>query len=521
MDVLPMLTQNDSVIGTGEWEDHQCVQFKNDIQVGDIVCVRDGNKPLALCKVTSNAFKDPSLQGKFVHENYRKVKVLEYYTAEEKFPQPQGTLQSAINSNTPTWQFINAWYKSFIQAAAMRDARSLLETKGQIILQGPPGTGKTRLAKDIAESIICGFVNEDKKEQANNLKSKADQFRLIQFHPSYSYEDFVRGIAAKTVDGGISYEVEEKSLAQLARKALNNTQASKEGKSVQILDKGPQSVWSQFCEEIKNKLEVNTKVELSDSVWITAVETDRFRYRGNWKSEYDPSLKFSDIEQGIINNASTPQAFMKLNDISRTALDSASATYYTRIIDLFRKFAGEDYQPIAHNVDVQEQNFVLIIDEINRANLPAVFGELIYALEYRGEPVNDMYSKDETDQLILPKNLFILGTMNTADRSVGHIDYALRRRFSFVSVLPQENVIKNDWGRNLFNRVSELFLEKYLNPDFHKDQVQLGHSYFMADNAEKLQTRLQYEIKPILREYVSDGILKKEAEKFIEALTVQ
>src|SRR5690606_7139407 len=85
--------------------------------------------------------------------------------------------------------------------------------------------------------------------------------------------------------------------------------------------------------------------------------------------------------------------------------------------------------------------YVLIIDEINRANLPAVLGELIYALEYRGEGVDSMYDLDGDTSIILPPNLYIIGTMNTADRSVGHIDYAIRRRFAFVEVLPSAEVI--------------------------------------------------------------------------------
>ena len=82
--------------------------------------------------------------------------------------------------------------------------------------------------------------------------------------------------------------------------------------------------------------------------------------------------------------------------------------------------------------------YVLIIDEINRANLPAVLGELIYALEYRGEKVESMYETEEDGNvLIIPPNLYIIGTMNTSDRSVGHIDYAIRRRFAFIELLPK------------------------------------------------------------------------------------
>src|SRR5690606_14650101 len=103
----------------------------------------------------------------------------------------------------------------------------------------------------------------------------------------------------------------------------------------------------------------------------------------------------------------------------------------------------EQHQEEKKTTDAVElKNYVLIIDEINRANLSSVLGELIYALEYRGEEVQSMYAVDGSNKLILPPNLYIIGTMNTADRSVGHIDYAIKRRFAFVDVLPQ--ILEND-----------------------------------------------------------------------------
>jgi 5-methylcytosine-specific restriction endonuclease McrBC GTP-binding regulatory subunit McrB len=170
---------------------------------------------------------------------------------------------------------------------------------------------------------------------------------------------------------------------------------------------------------------------------------------------------------------------------------------------------------------------VLIIDEINRANLPAVLGELIYALEYRGKPVTSMYEYEEERDIILPKNLFIIGTMNTADRSVGHIDYAIRRRFAFVDVLSKRTVlddaIKNvavrEKAKRLFDLVDNLFNEN-ISADFAKKDVVLGHSYFLAESEDDLKLKLEFEIKSILREYVRDGLLQDTAKDIIESLYV-
>lgn len=232
-------------------------------------------------------------------------------------------------------------------------------------------------------------TGEDISEK-NEVISQGE-YQIIQFHPAYSYEDFVRGIVAETDDNGsISYNVENKVLADFAKKAQEN-----------------------------------------------------------------PNGKY-----------------------------------------------------------------VLIIDEINRANLPSVLGELIYALEYRGEPVVSMYENEDSGrEIILPKNLYIIGTMNTADRSVGHIDYAIRRRFAFVDVQPNESIIENLKAKSLFKNVDSLFKE-HLSPDFQKDDVMIGHSYFLAQDDNKLKIKLDYEIKPILKEYLKDGILLESAAAHIENLKV-
>jgi hypothetical protein len=153
-----------------------------------------------------------------------------------------------------------------------------------------------------------------------------------------------------------------------------------------------------------------------------------------------------------------------------------------------------------------------------------VLGELIYALEYRGEQVESMYAVDGKTELVLPPNLYIIGTMNTADRSVGQIDYAIRRRFAFVDVEPQDLSAKlgNKFHKPLFDAVAVLF-DKYRSAEFEKKDVQLGHSYFIDKSAEggSMAIRLQYEIKPILREYVKDGILiGEEIQDLIDKLSV-
>ena len=302
--------------------------------------------------------------------------------------------------------------KKDVVVQTIEDKVKLLTYQKQIILQGPPGTGKTRLAKIIARSII-------KSEEEANIDDIKEQVTLIQFHPSYSYEDFVRGIVAKTEEGengGIKYVVENKILAQMAQKAK----------------------------------------------------------------------------------------------------DSLGEEYFKKNTTKERK----------KEILEKSDKFIVIIDEINRANLSSVLGELIYALEYRDEVVESMYAleKDKNGkpiesekqrEIILPKNLYIIGTMNTADRSVGHIDYAIRRRFSFESVLP-DKLVPDD--KELFEKVEALFYEdkkakikaKSLSIEFFPDDVQLGHSYFIG-KLDELDKKLQYQVKPLLHEYIKDGVLEENS----------
>lgn len=171
-----------------------------------------------------------------------------------------------------------------------------------------------------------------------------------------------------------------------------------------------------------------------------------------------------------------------------------------------------------------------------------MLGELIYALEYRGETVESMYElfyKDDEDgqsqntgrNITLPKNLYIIGTMNTADRSVGHIDYAIRRRFAFYDVPPSRDTIKSAKAKALFDEVEALFETDgngYLSPDFNASDVQLGHSYFLPSKKDmseqdfyiELKNKLDYEIRPILLEYIKDGVLLDSAREAVEILNV-
>ena len=228
----------------------------------------------------------------------------------------------------------------FLPVEFLENIKTLLKQKKQVIFQGPPGTGKTYVAQELAKHLVDGGNHWD----------------LVQFHPSYSYEDFVRGYRPTLENGQPAFKLKDGPLLRIAEKARTTV--------------------------------------------------------GNHK-------------------------------------------------------------------------FVLIIDEINRGNLAKVLGELYFLLEYRDKPIELMYQEEKEDPFVLPQNLYIIGTMNTADRSIALVDLALRRRFAFVDFNPHEKPISDvlGWWLQTNNLVEFTWLAELVLNTNNKLQsysaAAIGPSYFM------------------------------------------
>src|SRR5208337_3994672 len=159
---------------------------------------------------------------------------------------------------------------------------------------------------------------------------------------------------------------------------------------------------------------------------------------------------------------------------------------------------------------------VLIIDEINRGNLPKLLGELVYALEYREHEVRLPFDCGGST-LTVPKNLYIIATMNSSDRSIGHIDVAIRRRFGLYPLGPSSSVVQKEWETAGYKdygvQLAKLMerLNKMLRPENDPSaeaELGVGHSYFLpipgvSGEAAKQQVQMkwQYQVQPLLREY--------------------
>ena len=438
---------------------------ENKINVGDIVIAKKGTKTLlGYGKITSDYYFDDK---KAAYKHCRKVKWVKKGVWDVDDNLPPKTLTD-IKSEKARY-LLNIMNEN-TNKQEKKDMIELLKYKPQIILQGPPGTGKTREAKRIAQALL-GLGEND------NLEGN-EQFKLIQFHPSYSYEDFVRGIVAKPNEegDGIIYTAENKVLAEFAEKALKAFQEPIK--------------WENFRDFLEKEKKEGREVYFDEGKELkyNFIQNNELRY----------------LSRGNHNLAGIP-----IEEFCQRNLDDKFDSFYKNYHKWGWKFITDYFIKWANNFK-KKKPYVLVIDEINRANLSAVLGELIYALEYRGEAVQSMYAIEGENNLILPPNLYIIGTMNTADRSVGHIDYAIRRRFAFVNILPKDltNELGDQFESALFVKVTNLF-NTNLSSEFKKEEVQLGHSYFITKNTP-IDIRWEYEIKPILFEYVKDGILVGE-----------
>ena len=290
--------------------------------------------------------------------------VWSYQWPEERFgPRDQGAPVETVEEEPPSVSpsLDELAEELMFPLEFLERVEKLLEDKRQVIFQGPPGTGKTYTAKKLA---AC-------------LAESEERVRLVQFHPSYAYEDFVQGYRPKLIDGQPGFELKDGPLREMAEMARQ-----------------------------------------------------------------------------------TP-----------------------------------------------EQKHFLVIDEINRGNLAKVFGELYFLLEYRGERTRLQYS-ESGETFAMPPNLYVIGTMNTADRSIALVDLALRRRFYFVEFHPDKDQVKGlllrwleannpdmEWAADIVDRANELLADR---------EAAIGPSYLMKEGLDEEMAQLIWEhnVLPYVEEHL-------------------
>ena len=390
----------------------------------------------------------------------------------------------------------------------------ILRQKKQIILQGAPGTGKTYKTASIAVGIcnpaFTDFANHQKVMEEYERLLNEGQIAFCTFHQSMDYEDFVEGLKPEVKGNAVEYNVQNGIFKTICEKA----QTKEDADITNCIDK-----YLQTIKGYENKKTIPTLSGKSELfVWWTegndTISTRSVLSKSEKGDQYSPSplniekVKMQALGEGVENNW---------------------RHYAQAFINAVKKEYNLENQ-------VSDKPYVLIIDEINRGNVSKIFGELITLLEAdkrSGGGAHHIslklpYSKEDFS---VPSNLYIIGTMNTTDRSTGTIDYAVRRRFAFVTLESRADVIEN-WcnaqsvasdvkkaALALFAQINgssindnSSFIAKHKASDFELEDLKVGHSYFMAKDMASLKLKMHYEVVPLIKEYIRDGILRSMAD---------
>ena len=184
----------------------------------------------------------------------------------------------------------------------------------------------------------------------------------------------------------------------------------------------------------------------------------------------------------------------------------------------FKAKTGILYQAVKYAIDHENEKVLLIIDEINRANLSNVLGPVFYLFEYQTGKRDVIISVGDMELTQLPDNLYVIATMNTADRSLAVVDFALRRRFAWYTLRPQE-ITPGDgrtFMKETYNKFADIF---FLYATDDELNLQPGQSYFIVGTnkpAEEMKERMIYELLPLIKEYLTEGYLLKAKDAFCD-----
>lgn len=377
------------------------------------------------------------------------------------------------------------------------------------ILYGPPGTGKTYNSIDKAVAIATGSSADhiSNKKQFDDLR-KQGQIEFVTFHQNYSYEDFMVGIRPNVSEttSELSFKKHYGIFYEIAKRAKENYENSLKDEQTISRENWVNEKFEEFKEYVESEIEENGKFAIKNNVSIYSVEDEVFIYTGEkengelWKNQRI-GMHYEALINIYLADVQNRQDIKKLENVP--SLEKQHATYSFELIAKFRQFLTEKGYKFQSTTVQKEpiKNFVLIIDEINRANISKVFGELITLLEddkRLGKPNELKISLPNGEKEFgVPPNLYLIGTMNTADKSIALIDIALRRRFEFIGYYPDyENEKLKPEAKTLLQKINEEIYKLKKSADYL-----IGHAYFMKDEA--IETTLRNKVIPLLMEYFS------------------
>lgn len=530
----------------------QADAFKNNLRQGDYIYITVGSKELiGIAKVVNNDWD--YVPNDIVDGDgwiYREVEVLQ--PSVRKKPKDLTNKQAFYPSANSTFSEIKLEHLTevndllfkpyfnaeFINTPITQQNSDKMANELNQILFGPPGTGKTyntiNEALELCGEDLTGLSRSDIKAR---FEQKVAERRIIftTFHQSMTYEDFVEGIKPiepEKEGDPVIYRVEEGIFRKLCIEASFSLAKEEESVATEnVLDFS--LAFDNFVQVIEEKLASEETIELATKnggkVVVDGVSQQgniAIKHVGGSRNYTVSKSRLTKLQSGIedlddVNN---------INDEFRAIIGGSNSSAYWAVLkairdsnnqpssrDTPRKYSWDDKVQVVKSLKKEDykgktgEPYVLIIDEINRGNVSQIFGELITLIEEDkrlGNPeaiqVQLPYSKDWFG---VPPNVHIIGTMNTADRSVEALDTALRRRFSFTEMPPKPELINTEGKaeNGIVNGIELSALLETINKRIEKlldKDHMIGHSYFLSvEGLKGLKSAFQNKIVPLLQEY--------------------
>ena len=455
-----------------------------------------------------------------------------------------------------------------------------------VVLYGAPGTGKTYDVPEFAVRLCdpAFMATEPNREEIvsryNQLKTEK-RIAFTTFHQSLDYEDWIEGLRPVVNENSqVTYEIESGIFKKLCEEAERPVVKDKQ---VGIADNAV--VWKVSLagtgdNDVRRECMENSHIRIGWDGYgpVISDETDWSVYNGEGKQILDAyinKMKIGDIVMSCYSSQTIDAIGVVIGDyefedkfpnykrvrrvnwlvknINENIVEmndgktmTLGTVYRLNSITLDNVKSILEKYNTSSKMEENDKAYVMVIDELNRGNVSKVFGELITLLEadkrkgrINAESVVLPYSKKAFH---IPNNVYLIATMNTADRSLGSLDYAIRRRFAFIAEKPFGLEV-DGFDEDLFEKVSSLFVKNFdeykesgwdltmklesadtLSEEYKPEDVWIGHSYFLMQDEEgndNTTDRLQYEIIPLLEEYVRDGVLTAEAQDVIDELYKQ
>ena len=392
-----------------------------------------------------------------------------------------------------------------------------------IILYGTAGVGKThnyqhlismieegKNEKEIFDSITDNTDENEIILDKKTFKTIKDDGRVefVTFHQSYSYEDFIEGFRPNE-NGNI--KLEDGIFKILSDKASKNLDDSKKDN---IVLENELHLLTKFKNYINRKIENGEELKLQrgDNFYLIKFEDNKLYFKATAKSNVNEEFNLNYDDFTKIYNSDLAKNTLK--DISSILGTNSVQQKYAYYLQIHKDFIENEIEDEVSKQEIENtlKNYYIVIDEINRGNISKIFGELITLIEEDkrdGYEVTLQYSKEKFK---VPSNLYIIATMNSSDKSIATIDIALRRRFTFLKMLPNLALVKNNKAQELMKELN-IYIKNTIGEDY-----MLGHSYFMkVENEKDLNFIKKYKIEPLLEEYFyGDEKSLEEAFRFLK-----